>query len=612
MKLPYLLKYILLVISFQVGLYGQSFRASVNSTTVALNDRFQLSFTFEGQDVNAVKGFTPPDLNKDFLVMSGPNQSTSMQIINGAVSGSISYSYYLQPRNLGNYVIGSAKISYRDQEFKSEPMKIEVVAGSPKPKQNEQKNESISEKDIAENLFIKAIVDKQRVYKGEQVTVTYKLYTRLDIAAQMSVSKLPSYQGFWAEELETSPNISFSTEILNGKQFRVGVIKRAALFPSQTGELSLTPFELKVPILVKKKRGTGNIFDDFFDDPFFGRRESYEYTAKSNTVKITSLELPQVNIPPSFNGAVGDYKLSANVDKSEVKANEPINLKLEINGTGNFQLINIPEIKLPTGFEKYEPKVSEQINRSNKISGKKTVEYLLVPRIAGKMEISPVEFSYFNPGTKAYVTLNTKSFTIDVLKSDRAADFSDVSKADIKVLGDDIRYIKTDLGSIGKKEKLILFSYGFWAAVGFPLIALLGLVIWKKRNEKLSSNLQLFRYQRAQKMAKSRLKLAKSMMTENNHEAFYNEISKALFGYLEDKLHLPKAEFSLDQALQHLQDENVNPDTLSSLKNCAEKCEYVRFAPQEKGIEAMNQIYNDSANILIEIEKTLSGKSLKK
>jgi hypothetical protein len=608
MKLYYLIKYFVFLFLLQIGLFGQSFRATVNSTTVALNDKFQISFTFEGQDVNSIKNFSPPDLNKDFLVLSGPNQSTSMQIINGAVSASIIYSYYLQPRNLGNYAVGSAKIQYKDQEYKTESIKIEIVAGAPKPKRDDQTSPNVSEKEISENLFIRAIVDKQRVFKGEQVTVTYKLYTRLDIAAQMSVSKLPSYQGFWAEELETSPNINFNTEVVNGKQFRVGVIKRAALFPSQTGELALTPFELNVPILIKKKKGTGNIFDDFFDDPFFGRRETYDYNAKSNTIKITSVELPKGNIPSSFNGAVGEYNLNAKVDKSQVKANEPFALKLEISGTGNLQLINIPEVKLPTGFEKYEPKVTEQISRSNKISGKKSIDYLLVPRIAGKMEIPPLVFSYFNPDSKSYVTLNTNTFTIDVLKGEGTSEFASFSKEDIKVLGDDIRYIKTDLGSIDKKEKPILFAYGFWFAVGFPLIALLGLIIWKKRDERLSGNLQLLRYQRAQKMAKSRLKTAKNLMTENNHTAFYTEISKALFGYLEDKLHIPKSDFSLDLALQQLQKDNVNQDVLDSLKNCAEKCEYIRFAPKENGIEAMNQIYNDSANVIIEIEKILSSK----
>lgn len=600
--------FIVLAVLSQYGLFAQTFQATANSTTVPLNDRFQISFTFEAQDINAIKNFSPPDLNKDFLVLSGPNQSTSMQIINGAVSASISYSYFVQPRNLGKYTIGAAKLQYKDQEYKSNPIKIEVIAGAPQPKQNEQANENVSEKEIAENLFIRASVDKQRIYKGEQLTVTYKLYTRLDIAAQMSVSKLPSYQGFWAEELETSPNINFLTEVVNGKQFKVGVIKKAALFSSQTGELSLTPFELKVPILVKKKRGTGNIFDDFFDDPFFGRRETYEYTAKSNTVKITSLELPSANVPASFKGAVGEFSLNSKIDKSIVKANEPVTLKIDISGTGNIKLIDIPEVKLPAGFEKYEPKVSEQINRTTRITGRKTIDYLLVPRIAGKLTIPPIEFSYFNPNTKSYVSLAANSYAIEVEKGDGASNLAGVSQEDIKILGDDIRFIKMESDPLIKKEKPVLFAAGFWFAVGFPLIALIGLIAWKKRDEKLSGNLQLLKYQRAQKMAKQRLKTAKSLMTEYNHAAFYNEISKALFGYLEDKLHLPKSEFSLESAIEQLKKQEVSDDILSSLKNCAEQCEYIRFAPKEDGVGAMNQIYNDSVNAIVEIERILSSK----
>lgn len=600
------MKYFIMLILLPNSLLAQTFTASVQSTIVALNDKFEISFTFAGQEVNAVKGFSPPDLNKDFFVLSGPNQSTSMQIINGAVSASISYSYYLQPRNLGKYTIGSAKIQFKDQEFKSEPIKIEVIAGAPRTKEPEPSAETVSEKEIAENLFIKAFVDKQRVFKGEQVTVTYKLYTRLDIASQMSVSKLPAYQGFWAEELETSQNISFATEVVDGKQFRVGVIKKAALFPTQIGELSLTPFELKVPVLIKKKRRSGNLFDDFFDDPFFGRRETYEFIAKSNTVKITSVELPRENVPAAFNGAVGDFNISSKLDKSQVKANEPITLKLEIGGTGNIQLLSLPEVKLPTGFEKYEPKVSDQINRTNKISGKKTAEYLIVPRIMGKLVVPPVEFAFFDLNKRSYVTLNTNSYTVDVQKGEGTTDIAGVSKTDIKILGDDIRYIKTDIGSVTKNEPPILFTYGFWVAVSVPMIALIGLVIWRKRDEKLSGNVQLLKYQRAQKMAKQRLKTAKSLLNENHHVEFYAEISKALFGYLEDKLRIPKAEFSLESAIEHLRSKNVDQHVLDNLKNCMEKCEYVRFAPKENGIDAMNQIYTDSANVIVEIEKILS------
>lgn len=608
MKKQFWLKIIIYVSLVQISLTAQSFRASVSSTTVGLNDKFQVFFTFDSQELSAAKSFSPPDLNKDFIVLSGPNQSTSMQIINGAVSSSLTYSYYLQPRNLGKYTIGSAKIIYKDEEYKTEPLKIEVVPGTPKPKDTTPQSDNVSEKEIAENLFVRAFVDKQRVYKGEQVTVTYKLYTRLDIAAQMSVSKLPAYQGFWAEELETSSNISFTTEVVDGRQFRVGMLKRAALFPSQTGELAITPFELKVPILIKKKRRTGSLFDDFFDDPFFGGRETYEYTAKSNTVKIVSLDLPKENVPSSFNGAVGEFSVNAKVDKSEVKANEPISLKLELSGTGNLPLVKIPEVNLPTGFEKYEPKVSDQLSRSSKVGGKKIIEYLLVPRLPGKSTLPPIEFSFFNPTSKSYVTLTTSSFSINVLKGEESADVAYVHKEGIKVLGDDIRFVKTNLGSIENRGELLLFTTGFWAAVVFPLFALVGLVVWKRRTDKLSGNVQLLRYQRAEKMAKSRLKTAKSFMSENKQIEFYDEISKALFGYLEDKLQIPKAELTLEAVLQKLQQANLKQEILDKLKNCAEKCEMIRFAPKEDGVGAMNQIYNDSANVIIEIEKTLSNK----
>lgn len=602
--------YLFVIVSVYFNTFAQSFRASVSSTTVGLNDRFQVTFTLEGQELNAAKSFTPPDFNKDFIVLSGPNQSTSMQIINGAVSSSISYSYLLQPRNLGKYTIGSAKIIYKDEEYKTEPIKIEVVAGTSKPKDSPPQSDNVSEKEIAENLFIKAAVDKQRAYKGEQITVTYKLYTRLDIAAQMSVSKLPAYQGFWAEELETSPNISFTTEVIDGKQFRVGVLKRAALFPTQSGELSITPFELKVPILVKKKRRTGSLFDDFFDDPFFSSRETYEYTAKSNSVKITALELPSSNIPSSFSGAVGEFSINAKVDKTEVNVNEPISLKVEINGIGNLSLVKIPEIKLPSGYEKYEPKVSDQISRTNKVSGKKIIEYLLVPRLSGKSAIAPIEFSFFNPTTKSYVTLVTTSFNINVLRGDGTADISYLPKEEIKILGDDIRFIKTEIGSLEKQEELLLFKKGFWAAVGLPLFALIGLITWKKRSDRLSGNVKLLRYQRAVKMARTRLKTAKGLIAENNQSAFYDEISKALFGYLEDKLQIPKADLTLESVLEKLRQKNVKEETLSTLKNCIEKCELVRFAPKEDGIGAMNEIYNHSANVIIDIEKTFSNKVL--
>ena len=254
------------------AIFPQTFTAAVNNATVGLNDQLQISFTFSGQDVNGVKSFSPPAFN-NFMILSGPNQSSSMQIINGAVSGSMSYSYYLQPKSMGKFSIGSASVNYNGKEYKTQPVEITVVKGSPKPAQQAQGGgggSEVSTKDIGDNLFILATSDKEKAYLGEQVTVTYKLYTRLGIASQMQVSKLPSYEGFWAEEITVPNNITFTTEMYKGKQYRVGILKKVALFSSQLGELSVTPLELAIPVQIRaKKRSNGNIFDNFFNDPFF-------------------------------------------------------------------------------------------------------------------------------------------------------------------------------------------------------------------------------------------------------------------------------------------------------------------------------------------------------
>jgi hypothetical protein len=589
---------------------AQSFESSVNNTTVGLNNRFQVTFTFEGNDVNSLSDFSPPNFD-GFLVLSGPNQSTSMQIINGAVSASLAYSYYLQPKNLGRYTIGSASIKYKGDSYKTDPITIQVEKGSPKPntqQKNNQNSSTVSNEEIAKNVFVRATANKNYAYMGEQVTVTYKLYTRLSIASQMSISKLPQYPGFWAEEIETSNNISFTTETYRGRKYRVGVLKKVALFPTQTGELNVTPFELDVPVQVQRKRRSNNVFDDFFNDPFLGIGETINYTAKSNSLKINVRSLPSNNVPVSFNGAVGNFSMNSQMDKKQTKTNEPITLKLNISGRGNISLLTMPEIKLPAGFEKYEPKVKEQINRTGTISGKKTAEYLIVPRDAGKKEIPPVKFSYFDINKKSYVTLSTPSYPIDVEQGKNITSSEYAGKEDVRLLGSDIRYIKTDTESLHRKGNLVLNRFGFWAAVGFPFVLMVGLVVWRRREDKLAGNVQLMKYQRARKVAKLRLKQARTLMEANDHNAFYSEISLALFGYLEDKLHIPKSDLSVDKASSELKNKGLQEDLVKEFERVANKCEFIRFAPKESESAAMNEIYNELSNVITEIEKSLSLK----
>lgn len=593
---------IILFLFLPAHIFAQSFVASVTQTTVGENQHFEVSFTFSGKNINGVKNFKPPTFS-NFLVLSGPNQSTSIQIINGVQSASLSYNYIIQAKRIGTFSIGAASIEYNGEAFKTKPIEITIVKGSSKPKRQQQ-DAGISDEEIAKNLFIRAIVDRRKVYLGEQVTVTYKLYTRLNIAAQMSISKLPQYQGFWAEELETSSNITFTTEVIDGKQYRVGVLKKAALFPTQTGKLEITPFELTVPIQLRRNRNRNNFFDDFFNAPF-GFNQTVEYNATSNKIIINVLSLPTEGKPDSFHGAVGNFSLNVDVDKTTAKTNEAVTLKVILSGKGNLELLEMPELNLPSGFEKYEPKTSENINKRNIISGSKTAEYLMIPRVVGTRVIPPVEFSYFNPTKKKYVTLRSKSFKLNITQGEQLPEVEYAGKEDVQHLGSDIRFIKTSFEDIYKKEESVLFTTFFWVGGIAPMLILFIAVGWKKRNDKLAGNVALLRYSKAQKVGKNRLKKAKKLMQENNYQDFYTEVSLALFGYLEDKFHIPKAEFTIERAMDELRKLGVEESLIIDVKKAAEDCEFIRFAPGAEKSDAMQNMYDQLTTVIIDVEKNI-------
>ncbi len=595
------LGFIITLFLFSQYLLAQSFVASVNENKIGENDRLEVTFTFDGKDINSIENFSPPSFN-NFKVLSGPNQSTSMQIINGVSSSSLSLSYVLMPSSVGAFTIGSASVQYDGQTYKTDPLTVTIVKGSQKPQ--DQKNTSISNEEIAKNLFIRATLDKNKVYQGEQVTITYKLYTRLNIAAQMSVDKLPQYQGFWAEEIETPRNISFTTEVVNGKQYRVGLLKRAALFPSQSGKLEVTPFELTVPVQVEKKKNPNNVWDDFFGDPF-GRAQIVEYSAKSNTLKVDVMPLPENNKPASFKGAVGRFNFSTSLDKSNTKTNEPISLKLKISGTGNISLLDFPAFETPNGFEKYDPKVDDQINRKGVISGFKEAEYLMIPRIAGAREIPAIEFSYFDPSKRSYQTIKSKSYSVKIEQGQGNVGTNAADQQSVEQLDSDIRYIKTSFNDVEKSSDLLFERTGFWIASIIPLFATILLVAWKRKQDKLSGNVQLLKYSKAEKVARKRFKKAKKYLEQNNIELFYSEISQALFGYLEDKFRIPTSEFTLDKAVAELSERKISVELVEKMKTSAQRCEYIRFAPGTNPKQAMNEMYKSLSDVVIEIERSI-------
>jgi hypothetical protein len=597
---------LLAIILFSV-VNAQEFNASIDKSSVGQNERFQIYFTFQDGDINKLQNFSPPSF-KGLNILSGPNESRSMQIINGQVSGSLTYSFIAVGTQLGKVEIGSAKVNYNGTTLRTEPIIVTIVKSRSTSKQVDSKL-GISADELDKNVFIRAIPNKRKVKQGEQVTVTYKLYTKLNISSPQ-ISKLPTFNGFWSEDLLTAQNIQFKIEMYKGERFRAATIKKVALFPTKSGKLELTPFELNVPVIVKSKRSRNDIFDDFFNDSFFGRTETIEHIAKSNKVTITVEPLPKRNVPKSFTGAVGKFKFNVSIDKSEVELNEPITVKARISGSGNIALVKLPEIKFPAGFEKYEPKTNESVNRKNTISGRKDIEFIIVPRIPGVKQIGPIEFSYFDLSKNNYVTLTSSAFTIKVKEGDTeyAQNASGYTKEDIKLLNEDIRFIKSSSYEFMKREDIANVSGWFILGLIFPLIGLIALIIFQKRNDKLSGNIMLFKYQNAEKNAKKLLKAATKSLEENDLHNYYNNLSQALFGYLGDKLSIQNAEFTLDKAISNLHERNADPDLIKRVKKVSERCEFARFAPNAVGNDSGSELFKGVEEIIKELETIIKKK----
>ena len=605
--------YILLItLSFiNLSVFAQEFSSSSDKTKVGENETFQVYFTFKGESSNDLRNFKAPSF-AGFRILSGPNQSTSMQYINGAMSSSVTYSYYIQGSQIGKYTIEAGSIDYRGKTYTTAPIEIEVVKGAPQQPGNsrtqQQSTEGISNEELEKNVFIRAIPDKHNVLLGEQVTVTYKLYTKLNINSPQ-ISKLPTYQGFWAEELDMTNNIYFDVEMYNGERFRSAVLKTVALFPTKTGELAVTPFELDVPVMIRRRK-SNDVFDQFFNDSFFGRTETVEFKAKSNTLKINVGNLPQQNVPESFKGAVGKYTFKTEFDKSDVKVNESISLRVTIEGTGNIKLLEVPKPSLPAGFEQYEPKVTDKIERKGNVKGTKVVEYLLVPRIPGVKKIPPLEFTFYDLSQKRYVTLATPEHVINVAEGEGGYDAAGtgLSKEDVKLLSEDIRYIKTSSFDIQKKQDFRSIGLWFWLMLILPLIALGSVLTFKKRQDALHGNVKLLRYRKAEKQARERLKKAKKELSIGKLVEFHSELSQALFGYLEDKLSIQKSDFTLDRALRELDLRGVPEGLCEQVKNISEKCEFARFAPASQTSENSNELYENAVKVIVTLEDSILAK----
>jgi len=600
--------YVSLIIGLALSIYSiyvnaqdGTFTASADPMSVAAGEQFRLILTFSGSDVNSVSNLKAPDLSQ-FVVISGPNQSTNMQWINGQMSASISYSYILYARQAGKFTIGSAAIDYRGKTLKSSAIQIEVAQG--KPRQQKQPDQPGA--DIGDNLIVRAFSDKQRVRLGEQLIITFKLYWRVSVT-RYELAKAPAFDGFWGEDFDMPKQPAQSNETINGKQYRSVVIKKTALFATQSGNLKIAPIEVLCAVQIQMKRKSNDPFDQFFNDPFFQQLQTTNAEVKSNPLSITVDPLP-VNAPSGFSGAIGRFAFNASTDKTSVKAGDPITLKVTVAGSGNIKLVTLPKPQLPADIESYEPKISEDISRDGGIiRGKKTAEYLLIPRNAGQRILESMTFVYFDLDRKEYITLHSPKFEFSIQpgKEYSGSSVSTISKEDVRILGEDIRFLKLSKGNLQLKNDA---GSSAWFMFGIVIPPLVFAAAWffRKRMEKIYGDMPRLLFEKAGREASLRLKKARALLEQGNTESYHAEILKALTEYLEHKLRTAKAHFVMDTAVAQLQQSGVKEEVIRSLKACMERAEFARFAPGSDTTETRKELLDIAAGAIDGIERTFS------
>lgn len=576
---------------------------------VIKGDNFRLEYTV---NTTKVKDLRIVSNIKGFEILAGPyrSQSSSVSIINGkrTSSSSVTFTYTLSAMEEGTFTIPAATISANGEKMISNALTIKVLppdqdAPASSQSQGRRGGSSSGAGEISGNdIFITATANKTNVYEQEAILLTYKIYTRLDLRGFDNV-KMPDFKGFHSQEVNLPQTKQFTQEHYKGRNYHTTVYRQFVLFPQQAGKLEIDParFDASIAQAVRS--------DDPFD-AFFGGGTSYVAVKKTlTTPKITiNVKSLPANKPASFSGAVGSFSLTSDINTQNLKTNDAVTIKLTLSGTGNMKLIQTPEVAFPNDFEIYDPKVDDKVSLSSAgLSGSKVFEYLAIPRHAGDFTIPAVEFTYFDTNSKSYKTLKTKEYKIHVEKGNGnseqiVSDFT--SKENVKVLASDIRYIKTKDASFQDEDNMLFGSTRYVLMYVVPAIVLLAfIIIYRKRIED-SKDVARVKTKKANKVAVKRMKTASKLLAENKKDEFYDEVLKALWGYVSDKLSIPVSMLNKENIENKLTERGVSKDVTESFLKLLDECEFARFAPGDPA-QAMDMVNTSAMNIITKIENEI-------
>lgn len=575
---------------------------------VVSGDQFRLTFTVNTQKV---KDFRAPSITKGFDVLMGPSRSqqSSTQIINGKVSSSssITYTYILMAGDAGTYTIPAASIEANGEKIFSNAVTIKVLppdqsASGSKGSQKsgaQAGNQAASGRITSNDLFITATASKTTVHEQEAILLTYKVYTLVNL--RQLFGKMPDLKGFHTQEIELPQQKTFSLEHYKGRNYNTTVWSQYVLFPQQTGKLEIPSITFEGVVAIQ------TVSDDPFD-AFFNGGGYQEVKKKIVTPKLTINVQPLPAKPANFSGGVGEFTLASSINAKDVKTNDAVTIKLTISGSGNMKLISTPEVKFPEDFEVYDPKVTNNFEASRAgLSGTQTIEYLAIPRHAGNFTIPPVEFTYFDLKSNSYKTLKTEAYNINVAKGQGNADqvIADfTNKENVKVLGQDIRFIKLGDTKLMPKGDVFFGTVGYYLWYIIPFVLFVGLVVFFRKQAAENTNVAKVKTKKANKVATKRMKLAGKLLAENRKNEFYDEVLKALWGYISDKLSIPVSQLSKDNIEAELAKYGVADDVIKDFINALNECEFARYAPGDEN-EAMDKVYTTSVEAISKMENSI-------
>lgn len=557
------------------------FSASVDKNPVSVNDRFKLTMTL----MNVRGNISMPDLG-GLQVVQGPFSSSNYTYRNGRGSSEVSQTYVLMAPAAGEYTIGVATAHTKKGPLKSKPITIKVVKGASQSTEGQKQKSAPGENP---NLFVTTLLSKNSVYRGEEVIATYKLYSRYE-AIELSSYDMPVLNGFWSEEVELANNSwEPKLETINGLRYRVAILKKQVLFPQRSGELTIDPVSIEATV----------------NRTFFSRGTKVDIT--SAPVKIKVKELPGTT-PADFSGAVGTLEMSVKPDKTELKENDAVNLTIRLSGHSNLKLIEPPALELPQDLEFYDPKVEDNIKvNGSGMSGTRTFEYLIIPRHAGEHTIEPFSISYFNTKSGKYVKLASKAINLNVAKGDgsEGATYTHVNKEEVKVLDEDIRYIKSGPLALVKPNSGFFGSPLYIGGMLTPALAFLLFLFVRKKRGELYSDQAAVRMRFAEKEARKKLRAAEKALKGNDQLAVFSHVEKALLDFLGDKFNMPLVERTSEKIQQELRDHGVNAELVARTNDTLTACQMARYAPTSN--EDAKKMYAQAVQLIKELGQTVKA-----